>query len=106
MTTKRQSPLAPIDRRALILKAAGKLALNHRYDTLTRARIAKAAGVACGTVSHACGPMRAVRDAILRQAIADGSIKIIADGLAARDPIIRSEASDDLKKQALLHLSR
>jgi len=105
LTTKRQSPLAPIDRRALILKAGLELAQHTRYDRLSRAQIAKAAGVACGTVSHACGPMRAVHDGIMRLAIECEVVGVIADGLALRDPIAR-EASDDLKKQALLHFSR
>lgn len=102
---KRQSPQLPDNRRAQILGAAVQLARHQRFDTLTRAQIAEAAQVAVGTVSHACGPMRAVRDGILRRAITDNVLEVIADGLAIRNPIARNETTERQRLAALSTLT-
>lgn len=102
----RQSPQQPADRREQILAAAVQLARHQRFDTLTRSQIADAAQVAVGTVSHACGTMRAVHDGILRRAIADNVLEVIADGLASRNPIAKNETTERQRLAALSTLNK
>lgn len=83
MKTKRLPPEA---REALLIDTALKLAAKHGLSTLTRDQIAEAADVSPGLVSARLGTMVAMRRTVMRQAVARGDVKVVAQGIAMRDP--------------------
>lgn len=92
--------LKPTDRKKQILDAALDLAERRGYSTITRDSIATAAGCAPGLVSAYFGTMINFRRDIMRAAIREERLPIIAQGLAAKDPHAR-KAPDPLKQAAL-----
>lgn len=72
-----------------ILSAAARLATAVGYRHLTRRDVAANAGVWPATISQRWGTMPEFRAAVLRHAVARGMLAVIAQGLAARDPIAR-----------------
>lgn len=99
---KRAKRMSPAARKDDILAAAIKLAEGgQNYQRLTRDHIASAAGVAPALVSAYFGTMPNLRRDIMRAAVRDGSLRIIAQGLAAGDtqakkaaPAIRAKAAE------------
>lgn len=92
------------DRDERILTAALALAVVGNYRDLTRAAVADAAGVSPGTISNYAGDMAGLRDKVMTAAVAREVLAVIAQGLAARDPIALA-ASDELKTAALATLA-
>ncbi len=92
--------LKPEDRREQIMTAAIKLAEQGHYQQITREQIANAAGVSVGLVSAHCGTMANLRRDIMRQAIRDSKVRIIAQGLVAGDTHAR-KAPTELKQRAM-----
>ena len=100
------------DRDARIIAAATALAVTHGYGNVTRDQIAAATGMASGTVSNYGGQrftnggvptgsaMDRIRDAVLRAAVRDGVLAIVAQGLANREPVAL-EAPEQLRMAAL-----
>jgi AcrR family transcriptional regulator len=98
MTKKR---LLPADRKLQILDAAIKVAsLPGGYAKLTRADVAKQADCAEGLPSKYFGTMVNFKRAIMRAAIHDWNLSIIAQGLAAGDKVA-AKAEEALKRKAL-----
>lgn len=81
--------LLPADRRASILEAAVSCARREGFDRMSRDGIAREAGCATGLISHYFANMMELRTAVMNQAVADGIVSIVADGLRERDPIAR-----------------
>lgn len=98
MTKKR---LQPADRKQEILNAAIKVAGRPGgWGKLTRDAVAKEAGCAEGLVSKYFGTMITFRRSIMRAAIHDWNLSIIAQGLAAGDKCAQ-KADPELKARAL-----
>jgi|SRR6186713_266210 len=83
MKTKRLPPEA---RETLLIDTVLKLAAKHGLANLTRDQIADAASVSPGLVSARLGTMVAMRRTVMRQAVARGDVKVVAQGIAMRDP--------------------
>lgn len=77
--------LTPNDRKPQLLEAAVAVAVEHGLQATTRALIATRAGVAPGLITHYLGTMAELRRAVMRQAVKQEILPIIASGLAARD---------------------
>jgi hypothetical protein len=87
-------------RKDQILKIAIAVARKYGCHKTTRDEIAHRAGVSMGLVSHYFGTMKKLRRTIMRAAIVNEELEIIAKGLANNDPYAR-KASDDLKQRAV-----
>jgi AcrR family transcriptional regulator len=97
--------LEPKTRETQLLKAAIILAKRIGYANITRDAIALEAGVASGLVSYRLGNMASIRTAVMRQAVRDGVIEIIAQGLAAGDEQAK-KAPPEMRTRAAQYLMR
>ncbi|WP_287278656.1 TetR family transcriptional regulator [Ralstonia sp.] len=68
-----------------ILAAALRVAERDGYASMRRDAIAEAAGVTGGLVTIRLGSMEQIRRSVMRQAIAQRCLRVVAEGLAARD---------------------
>jgi len=96
--------LNPADRQVLILDAALRMSRLHGYQKVTRLDIAMAADCSEALVSQYFGTMVQVRRAVIRAAIKQGDLQILAQGLAARDGHAQ-KAPDELKRAAVATLA-
>lgn len=93
--------LLPNDRKDQILQAAIKVAARPGgWARLTREAVAKEAECAEGLPSKYFGTMVNFKRAIMRAAIQDWNLSVIAQGLAAGDKVAM-KAEDALKRKAL-----
>lgn len=99
MITKR-TRLPPEKRIKQLLEVACDIACTEGYSTLTLMKVAKAAGVVHPLVLHHFKTVEGMRTRLMRYAVDNQIMPIIAQGLAHRDPIALS-ASEDLKRTAL-----
>lgn len=83
MTQSRR--LTPTDRRKQILNAAVELAQRDGYLSISQNRVAQEASVSPGLVYHYFPGT--LKQAVMKEAIAEGHLSILAEGLAARDPV-------------------
>lgn len=88
------------ERRRRLLEAAATVAVERGFLTMRRRDVAAKAGVATGSVNHEFETMDGLRDALLRHAIENENLPIIAQGLACGHPIAR-EAPADLRARAV-----
>lgn len=72
-------------RTAELLAVALRLAAADGFRTLTRDAIALAAGVSPGLVSARLGTMDQMRRSVMRQAVTQRCVPVVAQGLAVRD---------------------
>jgi AcrR family transcriptional regulator len=79
--------LAPDVRSGQILDAAVKLARRVGWRKLTRDNIAKAANVSTGLVSNYFGSMDNMRDEVMKVAVRDSILPVIAQGVADRNKV-------------------
>lgn len=84
----------------LILKKAAHLAELSHYKTITMAEIASAAGVKNGTIVHHFANMAALRRDLLRYAVDNEMLTVIAQALIARERVLR-RVDPKLKQKAL-----
>jgi len=77
--------LSAAQRRESILEAAVKLSAESNYTHITRQEIGDEAGVAPTLVTHYFGTMPALRRDIMRYAVRNECLTVIAQGLAGRD---------------------
>lgn len=96
MTSKQ----TPEMRRETILTAAITCARMKGYQHMTREEIAAAAECSTGLVTKHLGTMIQLRRSVMRAAVKEGVLEIVAQGLASRDPHAR-KAPDELKTRAL-----
>lgn len=82
-----------------IITAGLALAMLHGYHRVTREQLAQTTGLATGTVNSVFGTMHQFQRAVMRHAVEQRNLAVIAQGLALRDPIAR-RAPDDLKNAA------
>jgi AcrR family transcriptional regulator len=98
------SRLNPADRHALILAAALRISRLHGYQKVTRADIALAAECSEALVSSYLGTMVQVRRAVIRAAIKNRDLIVLAQALAAKDSHAQ-KAPDELKRAAVATLA-
>ena len=87
-------------RKDQILAAAVKISVDKNYSTITRQNVADAAGVSTGLVARYFGTMKQIRRSIMRSAIQNKNLKIIAQGLVNKDPNAL-KAPKPLQQQAI-----
>ena len=97
MKIKRMRPEA---RKQDILAAALPLAERLGYDKISRSQIAEAAQVSGPAVQYHFGTMQQLRRDLMRLAIREGCLKVIAQGVLADDPQV-AKASSELRRAAL-----
>jgi AcrR family transcriptional regulator len=76
----------PLERKASILDAALRMSRLHGYQNVTRADISGAAGCSEALVSSYFGTMPTLRRTVVRAAIKQRDLGIIAQALVAKDP--------------------
>jgi len=101
----KQTRLSPDRRKLAILAAAVALAEKHGCDHLSRTDVAALAGVTGQLIHHYYGTMGALREGVMRYAVAHRNLAIIARGLASFDPVAQS-APLSVQKAALKRLLR
>jgi len=92
--------MSPKERRAIILTAAIELARREGYNKITRDGVARQAGMGSGTVTLYFNTMTQLRRALMRAAIVDEVLDVLAQGLAHNDPHAL-KASPELKRKAV-----
>lgn len=97
--------MQPDKRSAEILDAAVKLAKRVGFRKLTRDGVADAAKVSPGLVSTRFGGVEKLRDEVMRVAVRDEILPIVADGVANGNRIAR-RAPVALRERALQSLAR
>jgi len=101
VTKKRANPEM---RKEHILKAAVNLAMEAGYKSVTREGVANCAGISEGLVTRYFGTMNQLRTAIIRYAVKQEIVEIVAQGLAVSDPHAK-KASTELKQKAIAHFN-
>lgn len=96
--------LSPQARKDEILVAAVKCAEEVGLAGIRRDTVAEKAGTSNGLVSRYFNTMTQLRRAVVRYAVHNERLTIIAQALAVRDPEAL-KASEELKKKALASLS-
>jgi len=94
----------PDDRRESILAAAIALSEKVGYMNILREDVAASAGVAPSLVSKYFGSIPKLKRDIMRAAVQQEVLSIVAQGVATCDPHAL-KASDDLKRRAAAALS-
>lgn len=92
--------LKPEIRRAQILQHAVEAARDHGYQRITRDEVARRAGVSVGLVTRYFTTMPQLKRSVMRFAVRNEILEIIAQGLAAADPHAR-KAAPELKQRAV-----
>lgn len=95
--------LKPKERHKLILNAAIQLAREKGFENLTRDSIAQAADVSHGLVTYYYNTMKQVRRAVMRAAVKQEILEIIAYGLATANPHAL-KAPSELRERAIRHM--
>ena len=104
MTKKNAKRMDPIDRREQILAAAVGMAGDVGFQKITRDGVATRAGVAMGLVTRYFGTMCQLRRHVMRSAVKNGIIPIVAEGLAIGDPHAK-KAGPELRAKVISFIS-
>lgn len=96
---KPQIKLEARERKAQILAAALALCETVSYTRVTRDQIAEKAGCPPTLVAYHFGTVISLRRDIMREAVRAGCLRVIAQGLALRDPHAM-KAPEDLRRRA------
>ena len=99
-----RAALQRTERRASVLTAALVEAACAGYDKFTREAVAARAGVSDSSVNHEFGTMDALREAVMAEAVEQGHLVIIAQGLANAHPLARA-APEHLRLEAVRALA-
>lgn len=99
MTTK----LKPKDRKAQILDVAVEQAEKRGYQNIERQHVADAAGISPGLVSKYFGTMPDLKRSVMRAAVKNECLPVIAQGLALKDKQA-TKAPEALQLRALASL--
>ena len=91
--------LTPDDRKVSILEAAIAVASKGHYKHITRREIAEVAEVSGPLVRHYLGPMAGRPDVLMKYAVENKHLWVVAQGLMAGDRIAL-QAPIDLQKKA------
>lgn len=100
-----QIHMKPADRKKQILDASVKIAKTRGYNHITREDIASEAQCATGLINRYFQTMLQLRRAVMRAAVKQGVLEIVAQGIVAKDPQAM-KASEELKNRALASLTK
>jgi AcrR family transcriptional regulator len=96
--------VSPKLRTKAIIRAALEVAKEHGYAKITREDVADNAGVSLGLITHYFGTMPQLRRAVMRAAVSQEILEVIAQGLANGDDHAK-KAPQDLKIKAVAALA-
>ena len=91
------------ERRRRLLEAAMAEARVTGFARMTREAVANVAGMSHGCVNHEFGTMAGLREAVMHEAVRESDLAIIAQGLAAGDPIAKT-AQPEVRAAAVAYL--
>lgn len=97
------TPAEKAARTKQILDGAVAEAIKCGYQNITREAIARRIGVVPGTINIYYETMTQLKRDVMRYAVREGKLPIIAQGLAAGDPHAK-KAPQELKERALASL--
>lgn len=89
-------------RKQQIIEVAADLSEEHGYLRFTRDQVAGRIGCATGLINHHFGTMNQLRRSVMRYAVTEHRLKIIAQGLINSDP--HAVAADEELKQAAMNV--
>ncbi len=92
--------MKPKERKAQILEGAVYCATVHGFNNFTRVDVAQYLGISEGLVNVYFKTMPTLKRKVMRAAVRDGALVIIAQGLIDKNPHAM-KASKGLKKRAL-----
>lgn len=92
------------DRTRELLAVALRLAAAQGWQSVTREDIALAAGVSPALVSARLGTMDAMRRSVMRAAVAQRVVAVVAQGLALKDRQAM-KADETLRRQAAAYIA-
>lgn len=92
--------LKPDARKNDVLSLALRLAATRGYNRITRDQVAKAAGVTGPALTYHFGSMGQFRRQLMRLAVSEGCLAVVAQGLAAGDPQAL-KAPESLRRRAV-----
>lgn len=95
--------LPPNERREAILGAAVELARRDGYQKITRDAIAEHADVSMGLVTRYFSTMPQLRRDVMRYAVQNSIVEIVAQGMGTQDPHAM-KADPVLKQRAIDHM--
>ena len=93
--------MKPAQRREEILQAAMSVARRLGYKSMRRCDVAKEAGVTDALVSNYWGTITQLQRGVMRKAIADDDLELIAQGVVAKDRHV-AKLSERRKRHALM----
>jgi AcrR family transcriptional regulator len=96
--------MKPADRKKQILDVAVELSKKQGYQRVTRDDVARAAECACGLINRYFETMIQLRRAVMRAAVKQGVLEIVAQGIVAKDAQAL-KAPEELKQRALAALT-
>jgi len=96
----KQTRMKPDARKEEILAAALPLAVAHGYAKVTRDQIAAAAKVSGPTLHYHFGTIAQLRRDLMRYAVRESCLRVIAQGILVRDPQAM-KADVGLRRQAM-----
>lgn len=103
-TTERPQRMKAKDRKADLLQFAVKAAETHGFAAFRSQHVADMAGVSQPLIMLYFHTVKQLRRSVMRAAIKDANLKVIAAGLGLQDPDAR-KAPPELKEAALKLLS-
>ncbi len=86
------------DRTRDLLAAALRLAAAEGWRTLTRDGVARAAGVSGALVTQRLGTMESIRRSVMRAAVRERCVPVVAEGLCVGD--VHARRADDALRVA------
>jgi AcrR family transcriptional regulator len=106
MKTKR-TRLTADTRRDEIERAALSVAERNGYNRLTREDVATEAAVSPSLVSHYMGTVGEMEHRVIRRAIRDGNLQVIAQAVTNRHALVQGPLlTDTLRDATLLYISK
>ena len=92
-------------RQAQILSQATRMARDGKLYVVTAEEVAEEVGCSRPTIMHYFKSMQGLRDAVVKAAITDDNLNIIAQAIAANDPLME-KINESLRQRAVLTLAR
>ena len=93
------------ERKQELLDAAISLSKHMGYTHITRDGIAQRVGVSYGLVTHYFKSMDNLRKVIMKEAIRNAIVEIVAQGLVCKDPLTKN-LKPKLMKKVIAYLSK
>lgn len=100
-----RSRKSPVERKIEILTSAIDLSKEVGYSHITRDDVAKRAGVSYGLINHYFKSIDRLRKLVLKTAIDEEMVEIIAQGMVRKDPLAKRITSK-MKERVILYLSK